>query len=156
MNRLNENSQKAFFLGSSETTLKKIKARTKLKYPNIEMEYFSPPFKSEFSDQDNFEMIRLINLFRPDILFVGMTCPKQEKWAIRNREVLQVGLTICIGNVFDWYAGTQKVIHPIWFKLRLGWFIRIFLRPEVFRRNIGNQMKFFWHLLLIFIKIKKI
>jgi N-acetylglucosaminyldiphosphoundecaprenol N-acetyl-beta-D-mannosaminyltransferase len=50
---------------------------------------------------------------------------------------------VCIGNVFDWFAGTQKPIHPIWFKLRVGWLVRIILRPEIFRRNIGNQMKFF-------------
>lgn len=156
MNRLDLNGQKAFFLGSTGTTLEKIETQTKLNYPGIKMDYFSPPFKSDFSDEDNLEMIEKINKFQPDILFVGMTCPKQEKWAIKNRDLLHVGLIICIGNVFDWFAGTQKVIHPIWFKLRLGWFIRIFLRPEVFKRNIGNQMKFFWHLLLILIKIKKI
>ena len=100
-------------------------------------------------------MIHKINTFQPDILFVGMTCPKQEKWVVKHREKLNIGLAIAIGNVFDWYAGTQKSIHPFWFKIRLGWLARIFLRPEVFRRNIGNQMLFFWHVLLIFLKIKK-
>ena len=85
-----------------------------------------------------------------------MTCPKQEKWVIKHKDKLKAGLAICIGNVFDWYAGTQKSIHPIWFKLRLGWLIRIFLRPEVFKRNIGNQMIFFRDLALIKLKIKKI
>ncbi|MFN5931533.1 MAG: WecB/TagA/CpsF family glycosyltransferase, partial [Sphingobacteriales bacterium] len=92
---------------------------------------------------------------RPDIVFVGMTCPKQEIWSIRNRKRVDAGLIICIGNVFDWFAGTQKPIHPFWFSLRLGWFIRIILRPEIFKRNIGNQLKFFWDLLLVFIRLKK-
>ena len=125
-------------------------------YPNISIEYFSPPFKSEFSDADNTLMVEKINTFQPDVLFIGMTSPKQEKWAIKNRESIKSGLIIGIGNVFDWYAGTQKPIHPFWFKIRLGWLIRIFLRPEIFRRNIGNQMLFFWHIILIFFKIKKI
>jgi N-acetylglucosaminyldiphosphoundecaprenol N-acetyl-beta-D-mannosaminyltransferase len=153
--RLNKQGGKAFFLGSSESTLQKIKARAKDEYPGITVETFSPPFKPEFSDEENAEMVAKINAFQPDILFVGMTCPKQEKWAIAHRDKLKAGLAICIGNVFDWYAGTQKAIHPIWFKLRIGWLVRIFLRPEVFKRNIGNQMLFFWHVILIFLKIRK-
>lgn len=156
MRQLNTNNGKAFFLGSSESSLQKIRIRTKIEYPNIIIESFSPPFKPEFSIEDNTLMLEKINEFEPDFLFVGMTCPKQEKWAIKNKDHLKAGLILCIGNVFDWYAGTQKSIHPFWFKIRLGWLVRIFLRPEVFRRNIGNQMLFFWHVILIFLKIKKI
>ena len=156
MNRLNEGQQKVYFLGSSETNLKKIKQKAKIEYPNIKVETYSPPFKPEFSDDENQAILNSINEFKPDVLFVGMTCPKQEKWAIKHREKLNANLVICIGNVFDWYAGTQKAIHPIWFKLRIGWLVRIFLRPEVFKRNIGNQMLFFWHVILIFLKLKKI
>ena len=155
INRLNEQKGKAFFLGSSESTLGKIKERAKNEYSNVKIQTYSPPFKSEFSDDENRTMVEKVNAFQPDILFVGMTCPKQEKWAIKHREMINAGLVICIGNVFDWYAGTQKAIPPIWFKLRLGWFIRIFLRPEVFKRNIGNQMLFFWHVILILLKIRK-
>jgi N-acetylglucosaminyldiphosphoundecaprenol N-acetyl-beta-D-mannosaminyltransferase len=154
--RLDKQNGKAFFLGSSEESLQKIKDRAKIEYPNITVEYFSPPFKPEFSQEESELMINKINTFQPDILFIGMTCPKQEKWAIKYKDQLKANLVICIGNVFDWYAGTQKSIHPFWFKIRLGWFVRIFLRPEVFRRNIGNQMLFFWHVVLIFLKIKKI
>lgn len=156
IHRLNKEKGKAFFLGSSESTLQKINANAKKNYPNIQVATYSPPFKQEFSEEENLIMIKKINDFHPDILFVGMTCPKQEKWAIKHRDQLNAGLAICIGNVFDWFAGTQKPIKPIWFKLRLGWFIRIFLRPEVFRRNIGNQLLFFLHVILIFLKIKKI
>lgn len=153
--RLNKKGGKAFFLGSSESTLQKIRQRAKTEYPNIKIETHSPPFKPEFSEEENQLMVEKVNASQPDILFVGMTCPKQEKWAIKHRDKLQTSLTICIGNVFDWFAGTQKAIHPIWFKLRIGWLVRIFLRPEVFKRNIGNQMLFFWHVILIFLKFKK-
>ncbi len=155
MHRLQQNSMRAFFLGSTDLTLTKIVNRASTEFPNINIDTYSPPFKKEFSEVDNAGMINRINAFNPDILFVGMTCPKQEKWAYQNRDKINAGLIICIGNVFDWFAGTQKAIHPVWFKLRLAWFIRIFLRPEIFRRNIGNQMKFFWHLILFFLKIKK-
>jgi len=156
IDRLNNEKGKAYFLGSMPSTLDKIHIRAANEYPGIEVESYSPPYKPEFSDEDNAEMLKHINTFKPDILFVGMTCPKQEKWAIKHRDKLDASLVICIGNVFDWFAGTQKAIHPFWFKIKLGWFVRIFLRPEIFKRNIGNQMKFFWDVILIFFKLKKI
>lgn len=154
--RLNKQGGKVFFLGSTEHTLQKIKARAGAEYPNLQVKCYSPPFKAEFTEEDNQKMVEAINAFNPDLLFVGMTCPKQEKWAIKHREKLNAGLAICIGNVFDWFAGTQKPVPAFWYKIRLGWLARIFLRPEVFRRNIGNQLLFFWHVLLMFFKIKKL
>lgn len=148
--------KKVFFLGSTKQTLELIKSKAAIRYPNVIIDTYSPPFKSEFTDDDNNIIIDKINAFVPDILFVGMTCPKQEKWAIKHKEKLHTHLIITIGNVFDWFAGTQKPIKPIWFKLRLGWLVRIFIRPEVFKRNIRNQMRFFLHVILIFLKIKKI
>lgn len=155
MNRLGEEGGKVFFLGSTQETLDRMSERTARDYSGIVFDTYSPPFKAEFSEAENKEMTSLVNAFKPDVLFVGMTCPKQEKWAIKHVQELNAGLVVCIGNVFDWYAGTQKAIHPFWFKIKLGWLVRIFLRPEVFRRNIGNQMKFFWHVILIFLKFKK-
>jgi N-acetylglucosaminyldiphosphoundecaprenol N-acetyl-beta-D-mannosaminyltransferase len=155
MERLQENGGTAFFLGSSPDTLNKIRANAAMKYPAIKVHTYSPPFKSEFSEEDNASMAKAVNNAAPDILFVGMTCPKQEQWAVAHRENLNAPLIICIGNVFDWFAGTQKAIHPIWFKLRLGWLARIFLRPEIFRRNIGNQLKFFLDSTLIALRLKK-
>ncbi len=100
-------------------------------------------------------MINAVNDFNPDVLFIGMTCPKQEKWSVENKAQIKAGLLISVGNVFDWYAGTQKAIHPIWFKLRIGWLVRIYLRPEIFKRNIRNQMKLFTDVILLFLRLKK-
>jgi N-acetylglucosaminyldiphosphoundecaprenol N-acetyl-beta-D-mannosaminyltransferase len=155
MDRLDRDEGRAFFLGSTQETLDRISERTARDYTGIDFSTYSPPFKAEFSEAENQEMTSQVNEFKPDVLFVGMTCPKQEKWAIKHVKELNAGLVVCIGNVFDWYAGTQKAIHPFWFKIKLGWLVRIFLRPEVFKRNIGNQMKFFWHVILMFLKLKK-
>lgn len=153
--RLNQTSGRVFFLGSSREVLQKIKDRLKQDYPNVTAATYSPPFKAEFSAQDNAEMVAAINAFKPDIVFVGMTAPKQDKWSFSHKHLLNAGLIINIGNVFDWYARTQKEIHPFYYKIRLAWLIRIFLRPEIFKRNIGNQLLFFWHLLLMVLRIKK-
>jgi N-acetylglucosaminyldiphosphoundecaprenol N-acetyl-beta-D-mannosaminyltransferase len=148
--------KKVFFLGSTEKTLDLIRSKAAFMYPNVTVKTYSPPFRQEFTFEDNHSIIEAINSFNPDIVFVGMTCPKQEKWAMKNREEINAHLIITIGNVFDWFAGTQKPIKPIWFKMRIGWLIRIFVRPEVFKRNIGNQMRFFGHIILIFLKLKRI
>jgi len=155
MDVLNKISGRAFFLGSTNTVLEKMIERTKKQYPSITSSSFSPPFKAEYSDEDNRLIIAKVNKFNPDVLFVGMTCPKQEKWSIRHKELINTKLVVCIGNVFDWYAGTQKSIHPFWFKIRMGWLVRILIRPEIFKRNIANQMTFFKDVLLIFLRIRK-
>ena len=152
----NEKKQKVFFMGSSETTLKKIVTRLKKEYPNIVPGWYSPPFKAEFTQEDNNNIIEAINTFEPDILFVGLTAPKQEKWAFEHKDRLNTKIISTIGNVFDWYAGNSSRPAKIWVKLRLEWLVRIFLRPEIFKRNTGNQMKFLKDLFLHITYIKRI
>ncbi len=154
LKRINKNKGKIFFLGSSLKTLKKIKIRLNKEYPNVKSEFFPPPYKKVFTDEENFLMISKINEFKPDVLFVGMTCPKQEKWVYENRERINAKYAISIGGVFDWYAGNEKEIAPIWWKLNLAWLIRTINRPEILRRypNIGI---FFWDLFLSVIRVKK-
>jgi N-acetylglucosaminyldiphosphoundecaprenol N-acetyl-beta-D-mannosaminyltransferase len=102
------------------------------------------------------EMIARINEFEPHIVFVGMTAPKQEKWSLEHRDMMNSNLVISIGNVFDWYAGTQKSIHPFFFKIRMAWLVRMFILPEMLKRNLGNQMLFFWQLALMVLRVKKV
>ncbi len=154
--RANENHWKIFFMGSSTKTLEKITARLKAEYPSVETGFYSPPFKPEFSEEDNRQIIEAINAFKPHVLFVGLTAPKQEKWAYQHKSELNAQVISTIGNVFDWYAGNSKRPAPIWIKLRLEWFVRIFMRPEIFKRNTANQLKFLKDLFLHITYIKRI
>ena len=104
MERMNIQKGKVFFLGSSKMTLDKIKKRAGIDYPNINVCTYSPPFKDHFSDDENKDMCQIINDFKPDVLFIGMTCPKQEKWAYKNKYNINASLICCIGAVFDWNA----------------------------------------------------
>lgn len=154
VNKMNKEYGRIFFLGSNEETLNKIKNRLEVEYPNVYSNYYSPPYKNEFSQFDNSKILDEINSFKPDILFVGMTCPKQEKWVYLNLHKIDAKMICSIGAVFDWFAGNQKKIHPIWWKLRLGWLKRTIDRPEILKRypSIGI---FFWHLLLAIIGFRK-
>jgi N-acetylglucosaminyldiphosphoundecaprenol N-acetyl-beta-D-mannosaminyltransferase len=152
--RINDISGRVFFLGASNDTLIKIKERLATEYPNIVVDFLSPPYKQYFTEEDNISFRERINEFNPDVLFVGMTCPKQEKWAYQNYKYLNVKLICSIGAVFDWYAGKNKEISGIWWKLRLGWLIRLLQRPEIIKRYPITSI-YFLHLFLALIGVKK-
>ncbi|MFD1140180.1 WecB/TagA/CpsF family glycosyltransferase [Larkinella insperata] len=151
----NQRGGRCFFVGSTETTLKKIVAQLALDYPQLEADYYSPPYKHELTAEDSAPIIERINAFKPDVVFVGMSAPKQEKWAYQNKPYLNTKVIATIGNVFDWYAGNSKRPAQLWIDLRLEWLVRIFLRPEIFRRNTRNQLIFVKDMLLCFTRLKK-
>jgi N-acetylglucosaminyldiphosphoundecaprenol N-acetyl-beta-D-mannosaminyltransferase len=132
-----------FYLGASETTLGKIRERLETEYPNIRCGTYSPPYKPEFSEEDSREMVAQVNAFRPDILFVGMTAPKQEKWAHAHKDQLEAKAIACIGAVFDFYAGTVKRSSPFWISLGLEWLPRFLKEPKrLWRRNMVSTPLF--------------
>lgn len=130
LHKLNETGGSCFYLGASEDTLAKIKARINLAYPKIRVHTHSPPFKTIFSVSDNTEMVSAVNAISPDVLFIGMTAPKQEKWAFEHKDQLQAQTICSIGAVFDFYAGTVKRPSPFWIAMRLEWFIRLIKEPK--------------------------
>jgi N-acetylglucosaminyldiphosphoundecaprenol N-acetyl-beta-D-mannosaminyltransferase len=146
---LNNRRGSCFYLGSSDTTLKKIKARLTVEQPSIRVGSFSPPYKDEFSEEDNEAMIVAINDFHPNVLFVGMTAPKQEKWVYQNRGKLEVPLICSIGAVFDFYAGTVKRPGKFWISLGLEWLPRFFREPRrLWQRNLISTPLFVWVVLV--------
>ena len=130
LEELEKKEGSCFYLGSSENTLKKIRERIALEYPNIKVQTFSPPYKPEFSEAENKQMLEAVNAFQPDVLFVGMTAPKQEKWAFAHKEALDTKIICSIGAVFDFYAGTVERPSQFWIDLRLEWFIRLLKEPK--------------------------
>ena len=130
LNEINIKGGKCFYLGASEDTLAKIRDRILDEFPNIKVASYSPPFKQEFSDSDIKEMIEAVNNFSPDVLFVGMTAPKQEKWVNKYSDQLNAKTICSIGAVFDFYAGTVERPHSFWIALGLEWFIRLIKEPK--------------------------
>ncbi|MFI1772458.1 WecB/TagA/CpsF family glycosyltransferase [Thalassobellus citreus] len=131
LHRLNKQHGSCFYMGASETTLEKIKQRIAKEYPNIKVGSYSPPFKKEFTQEENTRIITEVNTFQPDVLFVGMTAPKQEKWSLEHKESLDVNGPICaIGAVFDFYAGTVTRPSQLWQNLGLEWLGRLLKEPK--------------------------
>src|SRR5690606_4979913 len=106
MNYLNASGGKCFFLGSSLETLGRIERRLAKEFPAVKAGFHSPPFTGTLSIEENQEIINAVNAFSPDVLFVGMTAPKQEKWVFEHKNKLNARVCCSIGAVFDFYAGT--------------------------------------------------
>lgn len=149
MQRLNGCGGKCFFMGSSEKVLSLIVERCAKDYPNIVVETYSPPFKPEFTEEDNRSIINAINTANPDLLWIGMTAPKQEKWAYTHWPELDIHCHCgTIGAVFDFYAGTVKRA-PLWMqKAGLEWFYRFAKEPRrMWKRYIIGNTKFIFNVI---------
>lgn len=121
---------KCFYLGSSPATLDKIRLNLDKQYPQIQAGFYSPPFKTEFSEQDNKDMIAAINAFGPEVLFIGLTAPRQEKWSHDHKEAINAKVICSIGAVFDFYAGTVKRPGRMMIKLKMEWLGRLINEPK--------------------------
>jgi N-acetylglucosaminyldiphosphoundecaprenol N-acetyl-beta-D-mannosaminyltransferase len=147
MNKINKEYGSVFFLGASEETLKKIKSKSSQEYPNITFGSYSPPYKVAFSKKDSKIMYDKVNVFNPDVLFVGMTAPKQEKWVHLYKNELNANTICSIGAVFDFYAGNIERAPKLMINLGLEWLHRSFKSSRLLRRNFISNPKFILHIL---------
>ena len=144
MSALNREGGRAFFFGSSPDVLTKLIERVGQNFPQVKTASLSPPY-GPWSKEENYVMVEKIREFGPDVLWVGMTAPKQEKWAFANEARLRVPVIGSIGAVFDYYAGvTQRA--PKWIcDLGLEWLYRLPREPKrLWRRTIVSAPLFLW------------
>ena len=143
-----EKCLKVMFMGSSEKVLGLIRERAAKDYPNLEVVTYSPPYKPEFSEEDNAAIIRAINEADPDLLWIGMTAPKQEKWTYRHWGELDIHCHVgTIGAVFDFYAGTAQRAPLWWQKHSLEWLYRLVKEPRrMWRRYVIGNPLFLWNI----------
>ena len=150
MNDLNNKNGSCFFLGASDDTLKMMEKRAYKEFPNVTVCSFSPPYKKEFTNEDNVKMFTLINKVKPDILFVGMTAPKQEKWVYNNNINIDAKLICAIGAVFDFYSGTVSRPSQFWITAGLEWLPRFIHEPiRLGKRNLISTPKFIFEVLYL-------
>lgn len=146
MGKLEEKGGTCFFLGSSPSTLEKIVERAAKDYPHIDIKTFSPPYKAVFSPEENQAMVDAVNAADPDLLWVGMTAPKQEKWLDEHWAELDIRCHAgAIGAVFDFFAGTVERAPQKWIDLGLEWLYRLLKEPRrTWRRYLVSNPRFLW------------
>lgn len=138
-----EVGSRVMFMGSSDNVLQKIKEKAAQLYPNLTILTYSPPYKSEFTDADSRAIIDAINAANPDLLWIGMTAPKQEKWTYAHWDQLNIHCHVgTIGAVFDFFAGTYQRAPLWWQRHSLEWLYRLMKEPRrMWRRYLlGNPL----------------
>ena len=137
------------FMGSSQKVLDLIVKRAAEVYPHLKIVTYSPPYKPEFSEEDNKAIVEAINAVNPDLLWIGMTAPKQEKWTYSHWNELNIHCHVgTIGAVFDFFAGTVERA-PMWWQCHgLEWLYRLLKEPKrMWRRYIIGNTLFLWNML---------
>ena len=148
MSKLEKKGGTVMFMGSSQKVLDLIVKRAAKVYPHLKVVTYSPPYKPEFSDEDNTAIIEAINNANPDLLWIGMTAPKQEKWTYSHWKDLNIHCHVgTIGAVFDFFAGTVERA-PIWWQEHgLEWLYRLLKEPKrMWRRYIIGNTLFLWNM----------
>jgi N-acetylglucosaminyldiphosphoundecaprenol N-acetyl-beta-D-mannosaminyltransferase len=137
--KLGSNGNISFYLlcgapGVAEIAAQKIKEQ----YPMINI---VGTHHGYFKENEDTEIIGEINRLHPDVLFVGLGAPKQEKWIYNNKSKLNVKVCMGIGGTFDIFAGKAKEPPKIIQKVGLWWLYRLITQPTRAKRML-NLPKF--------------
>jgi N-acetylglucosaminyldiphosphoundecaprenol N-acetyl-beta-D-mannosaminyltransferase len=134
-----------FYGGSSNELLERVKIQLIEYYPEIVIEYaFSPPFRPLTAEED-VEVVNAINTAEIDILFVGIGCPKQERWMAEHKNQLKC-VMLGVGAAYDFIAGEKKHA-PRWVQeIGMEWLFRLCSEPKrLWRRYFITNPRFIWH-----------
>jgi N-acetylglucosaminyldiphosphoundecaprenol N-acetyl-beta-D-mannosaminyltransferase len=104
----------------------------------------SPPFRDLTADEVEAE-IAMINSSRADLVWVGLSTPKQERWMAARRDALDAALLLGVGAAFDFHAGLVRQA-PSWVqRAGLEWLFRLGMEPRrLWRRYLRNNPAFVW------------
>lgn len=140
----NRKHLKVYLLGATKGANEKSILKIKKEYPRIKAKGRSDIFvnKEAYSDNENdikmhIDILRDINAFKPDILFVALGAPKQEKWIYNNLKNLDIGGAMAVGGTLDTFSGQVKK-PPLWASgLGLEWLWRVVHEPSRIRRILN-------------------
>ncbi len=130
------------FYGGKQEVIDAMLARAARELPNLKVAYaYSPPFRALTAEEDA-AIVEEINNEAPDILFMGLGCPKQENWMAAHKENVRA-VMLGVGASFDFYAGNVKE-SPEWLgKLGLEWLFRLTQEPRrLWRRYLILNPRF--------------
>lgn len=152
----NQKGYSSFFYGDSEETLNLLKKKILTNFPNLKISgFFSPPFRSLTKREDE-EIIEKINQAKPDILWVALGLPQQERWIFKHKEKLNIPVVIGVGAAFKFFSGKIKRA-PTWLgDLGFEWLWRFFQEPRrIWRRVLIDIPMFIFLVLLELIGLKR-
>lgn len=144
-----------FFYGGAPGVPERLAAVLQERYGIRVAGSFSPPFRP-MTPEDERELEALIAAADPDLLWVGLSTPKQEQWMFEHRERLRVPVLLGVGAAFDFHTGRVQQA-PVWMREHgLEWLFRLVSEPRrLWRRYLIHGSKFAWNVALELSKIRK-
>ena len=130
------------FYGGEPGTLERLVLRMKATYPSLQIDYaYSPPFRP-LTDEETGDVRQRIISSGARILFVGLGCPRQEKWIDEQHGSIPA-VMIGVGAAFDFHAGVKSQA-PAWMqKLGLEWLFRLLTEPRrLWKRYLQHSPRF--------------
>jgi N-acetylglucosaminyldiphosphoundecaprenol N-acetyl-beta-D-mannosaminyltransferase len=143
---------KVFLYGSSPRTLAKLRANLIRRNPALQIVgTHSPPYRSQSEEEDR-QIVEVINASGAAIVFIGLGCPKQERWMALHRGRINA-VMIGVGAAFDYHAGTLKRA-PMWMQNGgLEWLYRFACEPRrLWRRYLKTNIIFLLRIARQFLK----
>jgi N-acetylglucosaminyldiphosphoundecaprenol N-acetyl-beta-D-mannosaminyltransferase len=123
-------SVRVYLYGATDECLAQLHANLMRKYPDLSIVgMFSPPFR-ELTDNETLDVTRRITESGADLLFVGLSTPKQEKWMAKFADRLPNLLMIGVGAAFDFHAGRVKQAPSYLQRAGLEWLYRLYAEPR--------------------------
>jgi N-acetylglucosaminyldiphosphoundecaprenol N-acetyl-beta-D-mannosaminyltransferase len=138
-----------FLYGATDSTLEALRAAIRATWPRAALAgSLAAPF-GPIDDAVERANIETINAADPDIVWVGMGCPKQEEWTARYASEIRARIVVASGAAFDFIAG-NKPQAPDWMQSRgLEWLFRLKTEPRrLWRRYLLRNPYFVWQFLL--------
>ncbi len=138
-----ERGYKHFFYGGKEGVADKLAKKMDEKYPGIRIVgSYCPPFRPLTASEKG-DVAEKINATKPDIVWVGLGCPKQERWMKEFHPLLGAPVLIGVGAGFDFLAG-ERPLAPKWIQNSgLEWLYRLFSDPKHLWRRYGRVVPLF-------------
>lgn len=131
--KIRHTNKTVYFLGSNEETIISAKNMMEKKYKGLKIIGCKNGY---FSENEEDLIIEEINKLKPNLLLVGLGCPKQEKWIFKNVNRLEANVIIGVGGSFDVMSGNVKRAPKIFIKLNLEWYYRLITQPTRFKRML--------------------
>jgi len=146
---------KHFFYGGGDGVAELLKERLTARFPGLQVVgTYCPPFRKMSDDEDR-QLIERIAQSGADIVWVGLSTPKQEYWMSEHLGRIAAPVMIGVGAAFDFHAGLKRQA-PLWMQRSgLEWFYRLATEPRrLWKRYLRNNPLFVWYVLLQWLKVR--
>lgn len=143
LQRAIERGWSSYFYGGAEGTPELLVERLSSRFDGLKVAgTYSPPFRALTPEEDA-DIVRAINASGADLVWVGLSTPKQERWMAEHVDRLGVSVLIGVGAAFDFHAGLVSQA-PAWMQRRgLEWLYRLGREPKrLWRRYLRNNPAF--------------